>query len=257
MCAWRRSLRWAAVTMRVLHQAAATEPRNAWVMLTLTQKNVPTEELPAEVDRILKAWTRLARRKELGSVVGWLRTLEVTHNAEENTWHPHVHALLWVRPDYWSRGYVAQQRWRELWADVLNLDYIPVGIDVHRVKKRGKQDGMDEAAQEVSKYTVKDSDLLGNEDEEDEEDDSRDAAAEQALDERVAVLDEALRSRRLIAWGGALKKIKQNLEQLDEDDEDDLVHITSEDHGKDCPVCGTEMKERVYHWIHQRKRYIG
>lgn len=254
MCAWRRSLKWAAVTTRVLHKAAATEPKNGWIMLTLTQKNVPAEELPAEVDQILKGWTRLARRKELGSVAGWLRTLEVTHNAEENTWHPHIHLLLWARPDYWSRGYIAQRRWRELWADVLDLDYIPVGIDVHRIKKRGNEDGIDEAAQEVSKYTVKDSDLLGDEDEDDE---SGDAAAAEDLDERVAVLDEALRSRRLIAWGGELKKIAQSLDDLDEDDEDDLVHITSEDHGKECPVCGTEMKERVYHWIHESKKYIG
>lgn len=241
MCAWRRSLKWAAEVSRVLHQAAVEHPEWGYIMLTLTQRNVPGAALPAEISRILRGWNRLAQRKEFGAVAGWLRTLEVTRNPRDATWHPHVHALLTVEPDYWHKRYVAHARWVALWREVLGLAYDP-SVEVHRVKARRDGDPLAAAAQEVGKYTVKDADLVG---------DGTDVIA------RVETLDAALKGRRLLAWGGGLRQIARRVTPEVPEAEEDLVHITEEDHGATCPVCGTELRERVYRWVEAVRNYVG
>jgi len=241
MCAWRRSLKWAAEVSQVLHVAASQHPAWGWVLLTLTQRNVSGADLPVEVSRILRGWDGLRRRQEFRVVAGWLRTLEVTRNPRTGEWHPHIHALLAVTPLYWTRGYVAHARWVVLWRDVLGLDYDP-SVEVHRVKARHNGDPLAAAAQEVGKYTVKDADLVG---------DGTDVIA------RVATLDAALKGRRLLAWGGELRQIARRVAPEVPEAEEDLVRITDEDHGATCPVCGTEMRERVYRWVEAVRNYVG
>jgi len=247
MCAWRRSLRLTHDVSQVLHEAARREPRRRWVMLTLTQKNVPGEALAGEVGRVLSGWGRLSQRRELRAVAGTFRVLEITRNVADGTWHPHIHALLWVLPSYFNGSYITQARWRELWAEALGLDYLPV-VDIHAVKARvGARDDLDAAALEVGKYTVKDTDLVPPE-----------ATAEQVI-ERVSVIRPALYGRRLVDWGGDLRRIARELRLKDPDAPDaDLVRVgEEEDHGPQCPVCGTEMRERVYRWIDSLRNYLG
>jgi plasmid rolling circle replication initiator protein Rep len=243
MCAWRRSIRWSAEVSQVLHVAAREEPRWQWVMLTLTQRNVPGEALPGEITHILHGWAKLTKRQEFRPVGGWLRTLEVTRNSGTGEWHPHLHALLWTRPEYWTgRGYVSQKRWRALWADVMGLEYDP-SIDVHKVRPRQSEyDHLDAAALEVGKYTVKDSDLVG---------DGSDVVS------RVEVLDRALKGRRLLAWGGRLREIAREVAPEVPESEEDLVHITDEDHGLQCPICGSEMRRHLYRWMNSMRTYVG
>ena len=102
--------------------------------------------------------------------------------------------------------------------------------------------GSRKVAAEVGKYTVKDGDLLG---------DGSDVIG------RVATLDPALKGRRLFAWGGALKTISQQVLSQGPEAEEDLVRITGEDHGPNCPVCGTEMLEHVYRWMQAERHYVG
>jgi plasmid rolling circle replication initiator protein Rep len=245
MCAWRRSLKWAADVSKVLHAAAEEEPGRQWVMLTLTQRNVPGEALPSEITRILHGWRLLTQRQDLRPIAGWLRTLEVTRNSRTGGWHPHIHALLWVKPEYWGgKSYVSQKRWRELWAEVMGLDYDP-SVEVHKVRARkesSSRDPLDAAAFEVGKYTVKDSDLVG---------DGSDTV------ERVEVLDRALKGRRLLAWGGRLKEIAREVAPEVPEGADDLVHITDEDHGMQCPICGSDLHEHVYRWVRAVRDYVG
>jgi len=244
MCAWRRSLKWSAEVSRVLHAAAAEHPEWGYVMLTLTQRNVSGNQLATEIGRIFRAWNRLTQRKEFGAAAGWLRVLEVTHSDRDHTgeWHPHIHALLAVTPEYFrGRGYVSHARWVALWRAVLRLGYDP-SVEVHRVKARRNGDALDAAAREVGKYTVKDSDLLGD---------------GTNTRERIDVLDRVLKGRRLIAWGGALREIARRIAPAMPEAEEDLIHIAGEDHGPACPVCGTEMRERVYRWVQAVQQYVG
>jgi len=239
LCAWRRSMKLTAEVSAVLHLAAERWPERAWVMLTLTQRNVPGQDLAHEVSRILDGWGKLRHRREFREVSGWLRTLEVTYNAAANTWHPHLHVLLQVTPSYFTgRGYVSHAKWVSAWRAVMALDYDP-SIEVHRVRQRASRDALGAASAEVGKYTVKDSDLAGR--------------SPQEASERLVVLDGALAGRRLVAWGGELRKVAKELEA---GDDDDLVHITGEDHGPTCPVCGSELVEVVYGWSRARQAYL-
>jgi len=247
MCAWRRSLRLTHDVSQVLHEAARREPKRRWVMLTLTQRNVPGDKLPEEVGRILRGWSLLRRRRELRAVAGTFRVLEITRNGQDGTWHPHIHALLWVLPSYFNGSYISQARWRELWAEALGLDYLPV-VDVHAVKARaGARDDLDAAALEVGKYSVKDMDLVPPE------------ATDAEVIERANVVRPALYGRRLVDWSGDLRRIARELRLKDPDAPDaDLVRVgEEEDHGPQCPVCGTEMRERVYRWIDSLRNYLG
>lgn len=247
MCAWRRSLKWAADVSMVLHVAAEEQPQWQYVLLTLTQQNVPSVELSGEISRILAAWSKLARRQEFRAVAGWLRTLEITRNNQpglwQGTWHPHIHVLLAVNPAYFGRGYVTQKRWRELWAEVMGLAYDP-RVDVRKVRSRkATDDALGKVAAEVGKYTVKDNDLIGQ--------DGADTIG------RVKVLDQALKGRHLIAWGGELKRIAKQIAPTVPEAEEDLVRITGEDHGPNCPVCGTEMLAHTYRWVQSVRQYVG
>jgi len=242
MCAWRRSLKWAADVSRVLHLAVEQHTEWAYVMLSLTQRNVPGEALAAEVTRILRGWTSLTRREEFRAIAGWFRTLEVTRNPRTGEWHPHIHALLAVEPDYWHKRYVSHARWVSAWRDVLGLDYDP-SVEVHRAKSRRNGDTLDAVAREVAKYAVKDSDLVGGE-------------PEAAVVERVRVLDGALAGRRLVGWGGELRRLARAVRVAAEGRED-LVHVSGEHDPSVCPVCGSEMLEHVYRWVHAIRQYVG
>jgi len=241
LCAWRRSMKLSAEVSLVLHLAANTWPERPFVMLTLTQRNVPGQGLADEVSRILDGWSRLQRRREFREVAGWLRTLEVTYNAEAGTWHPHLHVLLQAMPSYFTgRGYVSHAKWVAAWRAVLNLDYDP-SVEVHRVRRRASGDPLAAAAAEVGKYAVKDGDMAG--------DTPEDAS------QRLVVLDSALASRRLVAWGGDLRQLARQVES-EAGDEDDLVHIMGDDHGPTCPVCGSDLAEVIYRWSRPSQAYL-
>jgi len=241
LCAWRRSMKLSAEVSAVLHLAAETWPERPYVMLTLTQRNVPGQDLADEVSRILDGWSKLHQRREFREVAGWLRTLEITYNAKTSTWHPHLHVLLQAMPSYFTgRGYVSHAKWVAAWRAVLNLDYDP-SVEVHRVRRRASGDLLAAAAAEVGKYAVKDSDMVG--------DTPEDAS------ERLLVLDSALASRRLVAWGGDLRQLARQVES-EAGDEDDLVHIMGDDHGPTCPVCGSDLAEVIYRWSRPSQAYL-
>lgn len=237
LCQWRRSLKiWSQTSDLVA--AANKEQRSGWVMLTLTQRNVDGWELRYELDRIYKAWSDLTRRKPVKrAILGWMRVLEVTHNSQLNsnsydTFHPHFHALLHVRASYFhSRDYISQREWAALWADCMQLDYTP-SVDVHAV--RGDSAG---AIAEVSKYAVKPADVL--------------TPADWDLTVRtVEQLDKDLSGRRLIAYGGTLRKLHHQL-HLDDAEDGDLVH-TSQDN-----TAAEAVQEYItYAWAIGYREYI-
>lgn len=244
MCTWRRSLRLMAITLRVVHAAVAEDPRVGWVLLTLTQRNVGDGELAAEIGRILRGWISLRKRRELRGVRGWLRTLEVTYNEQAQTWHPHLHVLLAVRPSYWSRDYIPHARWVDLWAESLGLDYRP-SVEVHAVRPRPGKRGrpaLAAAVAEVTKYQVKDQDLWAG-------------VSDEELDQRLAVLLGALWGRRLYDWGGWLRRIARSVGDTGEELED-LVHVDPDGAGAAaCPVCSSSLVEHLFRWL--GGQYVG
>jgi hypothetical protein len=102
----------------------------------------------------------------------WFRRTEVTVNKGLNlggpllgsSLHPHIHALLLVRPSYWSRDYWPQLKWQQEWQMAARLDYSPV-VDIRKAKAKqdsgsSRQDIGVAPILEAAKYTTKATDLL-------------------------------------------------------------------------------------------------
>ncbi|WP_164146077.1 protein rep, partial [Stenotrophomonas maltophilia] len=71
------------------------------------------------------SWQRLIQTKRFKSgVAGFIRTTEVTRgNDGDMMAHPHFHALLLVKPSYFTINYIKQGDWVEMWAKALQVDY--------------------------------------------------------------------------------------------------------------------------------------
>lgn len=232
MCNWRRSLKIAFQNKKII-QAVNERENVKWVFLTLTVRNVGGEELKDTMDLMTKAWNRFAGYvKFKRSIKGYFRALEVTRNWDKEsewygTYHPHFHVLLAVPNDYFGRNYIKQAEWTSMWQRAMKLDYIPI---VHVAKVKPKKESPDfiemeqeikktiaeqNAIFEVSKYPMKDTDVIrGNK-----------VTPENV--QTVKDLDRALAYKRLISYGGLLKKIHKELNLSDSED-GDLIHIDDE-----------------------------
>lgn len=229
MCQWRRSLKTFNQAMEVLQ---ALGDKWHYVFLTLTVRNCQPEELDATMALVLSGWNRLSQTKEYKAAVqGHMRTLEVTHNLVDDTYHPHIHALLAVRPSYFKhKTYIKQDRWTELWRRSARLDYTPI-IHVQRCKGTSP-----EAIAEAAKYAVKVGDYLIPDD-------------WQLTIETVRLLDKVLANRRFVAWGGIMADVRRQL-RLDDTEDGDLVHV---DKDQDKP----DKAHRVYYsWASGYNQYL-
>lgn len=212
MCSWRRSLKVFHEVSRVMDKAQTDNPDLVPLFLTLTLRNVPGDKLSKTLDTVFSGWKRLGgnpgtRFRRI--VPGWFRALEVTYNAKSDTFHPHIHAILFVHRDYFQRGgkdYTTTAEWVQMWRRALRLDYDPV-CHIQRVKGGAK------AVKEVSKYTVKDTDYIRKD--------------PKLTDRLVDTLSGALKGRRLYAFGGVLKDAAKALNAV-EPDTGDLVTIDGE-----------------------------
>lgn len=57
--------------------------------------------------------------------------MEVTRNWDNNsewygTYHPHFHILLAVPTNYFSKNYIKQSEWTDMWQRAMKLDYTPI-----------------------------------------------------------------------------------------------------------------------------------
>ncbi|MBU5206602.1 protein rep [Bacillus safensis] len=228
MCAWRRSLK-IAYHNKLIVEEANRQYKPAWIFLTLTVKNVEGDHLKQTITDMMQGFRKLFQYKKVKSgTLGFFRALEITKNHEENTYHPHFHVLIPVKRSYFTgKSYIKQAEWTNLWKRAMKLDYRPIvhvqrvkgkkGIDAEAIEKEVRE-AMEEqkAILEISKYPVKDTDVIrGNE------------VTEENLD-TVYYLDGALASRRLIGYGGILKEIHQELNLMDAE-EGDLVRIEEDD----------------------------
>lgn len=133
-CAWRRTLAMTGRFLEALPGLMRDHPKARWLFLTLTVPNCPIEELGETLKAMNAGWNRLRLRQEFKPVLGWARSTEVTQEAKRTGYaHPHFHCLLMVPPSWFTRHYVKQSRWVELWRDCMRLDVDPV-VDVRAIK---------------------------------------------------------------------------------------------------------------------------
>ena len=230
ICQWRRST--ASFHRLAVIYSSGIMLQHKQLFLTLTQKNVTLQNLHEELKKISKAFLDLMRRKEVKEVVrGYTRSIEVTYNQHEKSWHPHIHAILTVQKSYGKKDYITQDKWALLWAQALHIDYKPI---VH-IKAIKNFDGKTIA--EIAKYSVKPSDYVSYKD----------------LSDWLEMLDKAVDNKRLLALGGITKELqrllfaKQKIDSVDsvEDGTDNLDSIENWE----------DAKKIIYAWHFEEKRY--
>jgi plasmid rolling circle replication initiator protein Rep len=240
MCQWRRSVMWQAKALQTIPKVVNKYPKSRFIFLTLTVKNCELNELRDTLTWMHKSWTKLVKRKEWGAVQGWVRSVEVTRGTDD-TAHPHYHALLMVKPSYFSTSYVSQKRWSEIWQDCLGVTYTPV-VDVRAVRPGKREKGeegvlMSSVICEVFKYSVKPAECLV--------DDSR---RKLSNTEWLSGLTSQLFKTRAIATGGILKEYLKELEQEPED----LIH--ADENG--LTSVDEESPRLAFGWREKTKRYV-
>lgn len=235
MCNWRRSLKIAYHNKRIVEKVNERE-KVCWLFLTLTVKNTDAESLSETIAGMFKGFQKLTNYKAFKtSVKGYFRALEVTKNRDFEsesfgTYHPHFHVLFCVPASYFKKKelYIKQPEWTSLWQKAMKLDYTPI-VHIQKVKSKEKLDDLEiyekelkkameeqKAILEVSKYPVKDTDVIrGNQ-----------LTSENV--ETVLALDNAFAYKRLIGYGGLLKKIHKEL-NLGNAEDGDLVNISEKD----------------------------
>lgn len=232
VCQWRRSMKWQAKMFSAMPEITQAYPTHRWIFVTLTVRNCDLVDLRAVVDDMNKAFKRLSQLKAFPAI-GWIKSLEVTRNAETGQAHPHFHCLMLVDSKYFGgRNYIKQEEWRSLWQRCLRVDYLPVvNVKAVKPKKNKLTDELDDIGQaivETLKYSVKEEDLVADED-------------------WLVELTTQLHKTRAIAIGGVLKNFLK-----DESDNDDLIHIEEKEEE-------TEIEENkiniFFGWREVVKRY--
>lgn len=156
-CGWRASL----ASAKCLGAIAAKMEADGRVMLmcTLTVRNVGADDLAETIRRINRAWSRLLKRDAYKVWADYVRKLEVTYNKDSDTYHPHLHVILFVSPSYFGKRYISQKKLLNDWREVYG-DQAIQNVDIRRCKSY--KDGSS-AVLEVAKYTAKSSDYTQSE----------------------------------------------------------------------------------------------
>lgn len=204
MCQWRRSIKCYCQMEKVIDYLA--KQGYVFIFLTLTMRNCEPERLSDEITHILTAFNRLTKYKRFADAIkGFYRGCEVTHNVESNTYHPHLHTILAVRPGYFKhKEYISHTEWKELWQKALHVSYMP-SVDIRRCRGGAK------AIAEACKYAVKAGDIINVNDWD-------------ITVDTLRVLDSALERRRFVGLGGVMRDAHKLL-NLDDVEDGDLTVV--------------------------------
>ena len=234
VCNWRKSLKMFSQVSEIT-DTMMSEVKVRFIFLTLTVKNPKAEELVTTLNQMNEGFKYLVQKKMTfapaktlkQNLLGYLKSTEITYNVKSDSYHPHFHILLAVRPSYFDSGYVKRKEYQEMWQQALHLDYLPQ-VDVRVIKNATAR-----TIAEISKYPVKTADLLKIQD--------QDKAVKALI-----VLHNAMFKRRLVTFGGIFKDIKARL-KLDGLEDGSLVHTESKSEGEMNNVAYTLFKySKVY-----------
>lgn len=226
ICQWRRSLNTFRHLVKIYQDKRLRNCKH--IFLTLTQRNISGDDLRTEIEKISKSFTNFIRKTEIKNILqGYIRSIEITKNKKNGTYHPHIHAILSVNLTYGSKKYITQKRFSEMWQESLNIDYKPV-IHVKMIKK------MDfKSLVEIAKYSVKPFDYISLKN------------IHETIKE-LEILDPALDRKRFISMGGLVKDIKREigLTDIENDEEIDIEEDIS------------NWEKVLYEWHYGKQEYF-
>lgn len=153
-CAYRQSLANAMVISTIT--AAMVAEGYKPLLVTLTAPNCTADELSDDILRYNNAFKRLTQRKAYTEA--WasnIRKIEVTYNKQADTYHPHIHALVYVTSGYFvGRKYISRDKLLTDWRRAYMDDRI-TQVDIRKTHGEDWQ-----AISELAKYAAKSGDYL-------------------------------------------------------------------------------------------------
>jgi len=259
MCQWRRSLFTFHDFLSVAHRAQKNNPGIQFVLITLTAKNVPGDQLHDEISHYMESYSRLTKYKLFKkAIIGTYRTFEITANEETNEFHPHFHIIGAVNKSYFQHDYIKQEHLMSMWQKAFQCNY-PPSVDIRKVKKKNRNtqtihdeiktykeshnEALAQAGAEVAKYSVKVGDIL----------------KQKNRKEVVETLDSVLRHRRFISYGGILDTARKELKaenKIDDIENSDLINVSNEEKLCTCPICQSELIHAQYIWNNAKTNYF-
>ena len=203
---------------RVIEEVVKEKPKARWLFLTLSTKNaIDGDTLEQSLNHLTKSFHRLTKYKKVSkNLIGFMRSTEVTVNKNDGSYNQHMHVLLCVESKYFrgSENYISQNDWIDLWQKALQVNYRPIAnIKAIKPNQKGDKD-IQAAIKETSKYSVKSSDFLTDDDEKNQE--------------IVNDLEKGLYRKRMLSYGGLLKQ-KHKILNLDDAEDGNLINTSDED----------------------------
>lgn len=197
VCNFRKSLQ----TWHKINDIVNYLHSDNWILLTVTVKNCSAENLVKTINQIMHGIKNLTNHRTWhDNFDGYFRSLEITYNATENTYHPHVHMLIVANDDYYKTKYVSFEKIRTMWEKSCGLNYHS-NVDIRPIKDMGK------GIAEVAKYAVKMSSVLEN-------------GISSKRIKATQTIYNAVHGRRLTATGGIITKAAKKLQiDLNSDEE--------------------------------------
>lgn len=194
VCSWRLSIKRTAEMIKTLQYLSEKHPATKAVHIVLTVKNCPVEALRDTITQLSAGFGRLRKRQLWRDyVIGYMRAIEVSFNADTGEYHPHIHIIAIVPNSYTKQ--ITMGDWADMWRDCAKLNYNPVVWAAHAVSKKPEitqtfDDLMPAKAAivEAIKYTMKPDTL---------------PAIAAAGD--IGTIAAGLAGFRMISYGGAIK----------------------------------------------------
>lgn len=170
-----------------------------FALLTLTVKNCQKKHLTETINNLMQSIDRLHKKKIFKeNVFGFFRSLEITYNAEAETFHPHYHYILCLPTDY-KENMISTFEWRQAWEKAAKLNYTSQ-IDITLINKDDEK-SLSDAIAEVAKYAVKISSVINCE------------------KDVVKTLTKSIKGRRLISFGGIIKEMSKQYDRHNKNDD--------------------------------------
>lgn len=219
LCTARRARKAAWNLSQIMNKVQADHDGTSYIFLTLTVKNCDGSSLGSALSLLATAWDKLVRQRPVRRAwSGWFRAVEITRRGRG--YHPHIHAIIAVTPDYFDRSkglYLTHDELVTRWQKALRVDYKP-SVRISKTKSKGDRHDADKdraAALEAAKYATKSDEYVDPK-----------LSMEMAA-EIVADYTKALHHRRLTAFGGWMKEAARALNAEDVKD-NDLIHTDND-----------------------------
>lgn len=215
MCNWRRSLKLFGQVSQVIEAIREKGIKVRYLFLTLTVKNCKSDKLTETINNLNAGFRLLVRNDKKNkptkiacNLLGYMKAIEVTYNTKDDTYHPHIHCILAVRPSYFKSGnYMKHEDVQLLWQKCLNIDYAPQ-VNIKAIKAGNSTP---KAIAELAKYPTKIATVL--------------SVPTDKQKEVLYTLASAIKGRRLITFGGLFKDIKAELNLIDVEKDNNLVNV--------------------------------